>query len=92
MQLHFSISNRNVVAQLCNEEKKIVFTKQCEVQNLCENIANLFECVDKFLLNNEQTMPYDKQHIFFDFDKQRNITTARIILSFIAGLNIKSKQ
>ncbi len=88
MQLHFSISNGNVVAQLYNEKKKAVFTQQCEVQNLCENIAKLFDSIDEFLTQNQQTMPFDTQHVFFDFDEQKNITTARIILSFIAGLNI----
>ena len=88
MQLHFSISNGNVVARLYNEEKKVVLAQQCEVQNLCENITNLFDCVDDFLTQNQQTMPFDAQHVFFAFDEQKNITTARIILSFIAGLNI----
>ena len=92
MQLHFSISNGNIVANLCNPEKKIVFSQQCKIQNLCENISNLFNDISDFLLKNNQSMPCDEQHIFFDFDKQRNITTARIILSFIAGLNIKNQQ
>ena len=92
MQLHFSISNGNVVAQLYNEEHKVVCVQQCEIQNLCEKIVQLFARIDEFLTKNKQIMPFDERNICFDFDEQKNITTARIILSFIAGLNILNIQ
>lgn len=68
----------------CGEELEI----PCDVNNLCENMPLIFNRIKKRYNNSNNDNEMKDISVVFNFLEDKNITTIRIIKSFILGLTI----
>ena len=81
----FTEDNKNIILQL-NDNGKILIKSQCEQNFLCEKLPSMFNDIVEFI-KTKQNHDTDLQ-IEILFDKDKHITTYRILKSFELGFNI----
>lgn len=83
-------NNRFVLLTLSNENKNNVNSEKCNVKDFCEKLPTMFEKLMKSNENHNQNNKNNKKvqidNIVLDFDVSKNITTKRILLSFLCGI------
>lgn len=83
-------NNRFVLLTLSSKNKNDTNSEKCNVKDFCEKLPTMFE---KLINSQEHYNKNDKNkktieqidNIVLDFDVSKNITTKRILLSFLCG-------
>lgn len=85
--IHDKKNNRFVLLTLSNENQNNVNSEKCNVKDFCEKLPTMFETLIKSTTNSKQNnndiLIID--NVILDFDVSKNITTKRILLSFLCG-------